>query len=84
MSGPTGSTAHALIGVLVALVVLVSAVSRAIRLTRPALATTAEESVTSGVVPYARAHAARAVPLSAVMPVLLAAGSCIRCRPGGC
>ncbi|MFI9809161.1 hypothetical protein ACIHEJ_33265 [Streptomyces sp. NPDC052301] len=44
-----------------------------VRLPAPAL--NPGESVHSGVVLYARAHAARAVPLSAVVLVLLAAGS---------
>jgi hypothetical protein len=69
------STAHTLIGLLNALGALVSGISSVLGPARPALALTAGESVDSGVVLYARAYAARAAPLSAVVLVLLAAGS---------
>ncbi|MBP2048657.1 hypothetical protein J2Z21_001582 [Streptomyces griseochromogenes] len=69
------STAHIVIGLLNALVALVSGVSGVVGLARPALGLAAGESVNSGVVFFARAYAVRAVPLSLVVLVLLAAGS---------
>lgn len=69
------ATVHMVIGLLNALVALVSGVSAAVGVARPAVGLAAGESVNSGVVLYARAYAVRAVPLSVVVLVLLAAGS---------
>lgn len=69
------ATVHMVIGLLNALVALVSGVSAAVGVARPAVGLAAGESVNSGVVLYARAYAVRAVQLSVVVLVLLAAGS---------
>ncbi|MEV6052121.1 hypothetical protein [Streptomyces sp. NPDC052107] len=69
------ATVHMVIGLFNALVALVSGVSAAVGVARPAVGLAAGESVTSGVVLYARAYAVRAVPLSVVVLALLAAGS---------
>ncbi|MFF7973473.1 hypothetical protein [Streptomyces sp. NPDC007905] len=69
------STAHLVISLLNALVALVSGVSGVVGMARPAMALAEGESLNSGVVFFARAYAVRAVPLSVVMLVLLAAGS---------
>ncbi|MBO8192884.1 hypothetical protein ITI46_14580 [Streptomyces oryzae] len=69
------STAHTLIALLNALAALISGAASVVGLARPALALTAGEPLNSGVVLYARLYAARAVPLSAAVLILLAAGS---------
>ncbi|WP_354637526.1 hypothetical protein [Kitasatospora camelliae] len=67
--------AHTLIGLLNALVSLVSGVSALVGVARPAMALAAGEQLNTAVVFFARAYAARAVPLSAVLLVQLAAGA---------
>ncbi|MGW4561310.1 hypothetical protein ACWEN3_02535 [Streptomyces sp. NPDC004561] len=68
-------SAHTVVGLLNALAALVSGLASVAGLARPAMALAAGEAVNSGVVFFARAYAARALPLSAAVLVLLAAGS---------
>ncbi|MGW7258453.1 hypothetical protein [Streptomyces sp. NPDC054834] len=68
-------TAHLLIGLLNAFGALVSGLFAAVGTARPALALGPDEPAHTGVVFFARAYAVRAVPLSAVVLALLAAGA---------
>ncbi|MFJ3302044.1 hypothetical protein ACIPSA_02770 [Streptomyces sp. NPDC086549] len=75
LTAHTTDTAHLVIGLLNVLIALVSGVSAVVGLARPSLALAAGEPLNSGVVFFARAYAVRAVPLSVVVTVLVAAGS---------